>query len=409
MSVRPSRHDASYPDYAGEARRRLSQFRNANILAVAATGLLFALWISPAPGRAQAPTMAESQAATSKPNQSGARRPSSTAASKPATEPSTSAVESAREAAGEVHNMWTRALAWLPRLGIAIIILFIAALIARVVRWMVRRGLRSWERKDALSAILGVVIVLLAVGIALSIIAGDARALVGSIGLTGLALSWALQTPIESFTGWLLNSFKLYYRVGDRIRVGEIFGDVYTVDFLTTTIWEAGGPGKAVQGSQPTGALITFPNLEVLRSNIINYTRAFPYVWDEVTFGVGNDSDLAYAMRTIQEVAKRLLGDRMRAPVAKYRHVLGLHQLELDVADEPQVYVALAESWTNISVRYVVPTRERRQWASELTVAVTAEMNKPEHARRIKPSYPRSQVELLNPPSAEVHSAPGRE
>ena len=32
--------------------------------------------------------------------------------------------------------------------------------------------------------------------------------------------SLPLQTPIESFTGWLLNSFRGYYRVGDRIEVG---------------------------------------------------------------------------------------------------------------------------------------------------------------------------------------------
>jgi hypothetical protein len=38
---------------------------------------------------------------------------------------------------------------------------------------------------------------LLALGMALSVIAGDARALVGSVGLAGLALPWALPAPIE--------------------------------------------------------------------------------------------------------------------------------------------------------------------------------------------------------------------
>lgn len=55
------------------------------------------------------------------------------------------------------------------------------------------------------------------------------------------AASWALQTPIESFTGWLLNAFRAYYGVGDRVAVGDVFGDVFSIDILTTTVWEAGG------------------------------------------------------------------------------------------------------------------------------------------------------------------------
>jgi small-conductance mechanosensitive channel len=147
-----------------------------------------------------------------------------------------------------------------------------------IVRPPLRRLLASWTRANAISALAGVLIWILAISAALSVIVGDPRTLLGSVGLIGLALSWALQQPIESFTAWLLNSFRGYYRVGDRIAVGDVFGDVYRIDFLTTTVWEAGGPDKPVQGAQPTGALVTFPNSEVLRANVTNYTRDFPYV-----------------------------------------------------------------------------------------------------------------------------------
>lgn len=88
-----------------------------------------------------------------------------------------------------------------------------------------------------------------------------------------------------------------------RIEVGDVFDDVYRIDVLATTVWESGGPGKAVGGSQPTGALVTFPNREILRSNIINYSRDFPYVWDEVTFAVANESDLDYTIAVLRNAA----------------------------------------------------------------------------------------------------------
>lgn len=97
-----------------------------------------------------------------------------------------------------------------------------------------------------------------------------------------------------------MNSFRRYSRVGDRIAVG----DVYRIDVLTTTVWEADGSGQSVVAARATGALITFPNWEVLRSNIVNYTRDFPYVWDEVTINVANESDLGYAARITAATAR---------------------------------------------------------------------------------------------------------
>lgn len=389
-----------FPDYATAARRRLRGFRRSSALAIATTGLLLALWVSA--GQSQEQDHPNAPAPELLPAESAASAESAPAAAEAdaAKDADADPVTSVREATGTVRDLLGRAWGLLPKLLIAILIMVVAALLARLVRRVVRRSLRSWSRSSAVSALAGVAIYLLALGAALSVIAGDARALVGSVGLTGLALSWALQTPIESFTGWLLNSFKGYYRIGDRIAVGDVFGDVYAIDFLTTTVWEAGGPGKPVQGAQPTGALITFPNLEVLRNNIVNYTREFPHVWDEVTFGLANESDLGYAADVIRRVAAGTLGGAMRAAAGEYRRILSGRGLDFDVSDEPQVYLALAEAWTNATVRYIVPARERRHWASALIQAVTAELAKPEHARRVRASYPRTQVELLHPGAA---------
>lgn len=293
-----------------------------------------------------------------------------------------------------LNELGTSFLAFLPRILLVVLLLVTAAVITRLAGAAFDRLLGRWERVVAIKALTRLVLFILAGVAALSVLTGSVRAVVGSVGLLGLAASWALQTPIESFTGWLLNSFRGYYRVGDRIAVGDVFGDVYRIDVLTTTVWEAGGPGKPVTAAQPTGALITFPNWEVLRSNIVNYSRDFPYVWDEVSINVANESDLAYTSRVLHDTARRVLGESMAAAVQQYQQLLAAERLAYEVEELPQVYLSSAESWTDCTVRYLVPVRSRRRWSSTLVLEVAKELERPEHRGRILPVYPRTEVKL---------------
>jgi small conductance mechanosensitive channel len=311
---------------------------------------------------------------------------------------------SLEEATDTMRGLINGLVSVMPKVIVALLLLLIAWLLSIAVRVLLHRLLSGWEKSEAVSAMVRIALFLLAIGAGLSVISGDAMALVGSVGLIGLALSWALQTPIESFTGWVLNALRGYYRPGDRIEVGDVFGDVYRIDVLNTTVWEAGGPGKAVAGAQPTGALVTFPNWEILRSSIINYSRDFPYVWDEITVTVANESDLDYTVDVIRAVAEQVVGPRMQQPATEYGVLLERQHLAQGVEDKPQVYVALADTTTAMTVRYLVPVKERRRWSTDLLLAVSRELAKPVHRGRILAGYPRTKIDLLsaeNCPNAE--------
>jgi small conductance mechanosensitive channel len=345
------------------------------VLAVALTALLFMVWGVPLELLGQEPT-------------DGATTPRAVDDLLVETDPRVAM----DEATGTVRDLVYSFYAFLPRLLLVAALLGLAALIARVTRGVLERTLRGWERTAAVTAVTRLIVFLLAAVAALSILAGDVRAVVGSLGLLGLAASWALQTPIESFTGWLLNSFRGYYRVGDRISVGDVFGDVYRIDVLTTTVWEAGGAGKPVEAAQATGALITFPNWEVLRSNVINYSRDFPHVWDEIVINVANESDLAYCAEVIETTARRVLGDQMQDAAQRYEQLLRAERLAFAVEEVPRVYFSSEDSWTDCTLRYLVPVRSRRHWSSLLTLEVSRAIARPEHAGRILPVYPRREV-----------------
>ncbi|MCX2741277.1 mechanosensitive ion channel family protein [Pontibacter anaerobius] len=393
------------------AKNRLKNFRQATILAVAVTGFIMLLFAPSEAGLAQDGEQEAVDTVAIVEEVAVADLVAPDSAMDTAAEDTTSQILSGKEAAGEaigaLQGLWDSFFYNLPKMLIALGTLLLAWGVVRLLRLLLQKVLGRWERSNAIISLLSIAVWLLAIGIAISVVAGDIRALVGSLGLIGLALSWSLQTPIESFTGWLLNSFQGYYRVGDRVRVGDVFGDVYRIDFLTTTVWEIGAPYQPgfVLAEQPTGRLVTFPNNEILTGTVINLTRDFPYVWDELAFGVANESDISLATEVLGKVAEQLLGNYMVTPARNYAALLKRAGLDYNIADKPQVFISLEESWTNIIIRYLVGARERRKWKSELSMRLTKETAKPEYRNKIIPVYPRQQVQFINQMGMPVEAA----
>ncbi|MCC9138610.1 mechanosensitive ion channel family protein [Pontibacter silvestris] len=380
------------------AENRLKNFRQASVLAVALTGFILLIFSPSEAGLAQdAPQQEDAPDSVAVIDEVAADE---TASADSLDAPSSK--EAADEAIGALQDMWDSFYYNFPKIIIAIVTLILAWLLARLLRMLLHSLIGRWHSSSAIISLVNISVWLFAIGIAFSVVAGDIRALLGSFGLIGLALSWSLQTPIESFTGWLLNSFQGYYRVGDRIRVGEVFGDVYRIDFLTTTVWEIGAPYQSgfVQAEQPTGRLVTFPNNEILSGTVINLTGDFPYVWDELAIAVANESDIQLSMQVLENVALNLLGSYMEEPARQYSQLVQKAGLGDFVNEKPQVFLSLDDSWTNVIIRYLVGARERRKWKSELIFRTSQELAKPEYMNRIIPVYPRQQVQFINPNGA---------
>lgn len=391
------------------AESRLKQFKKATILAVALTGFLLLLFSPSETGFSQNTPQTDSvEMAGDFSGDTGISNTTGKTEEIPLT-----SEEATNEAIGALQNLWQNFVSNLPKILIALSILFLAWLITRLLKYSLQQILQKWSTTDAIITIVMISVWIFAVGIAFSVLAGDIRAIVGSFGLIGLALSWSLQTPIESFTGWLLNSFQRYYKVGDRIRVGEVFGDVYSIDFLTTTVWEIGSPHQPgfVNAEQPTGRLVTFPNNEILAGTVINLTGDFPYVWDELAIAIANESQMRVAMQVVGKVANDLLGDYMVDPAQQYRKIMIRARLKDEVADKPQVFVVANNSWTDLVIRYLVGARERRKWKTELYLRVTEELAKPDYKDIIIPVYPRQQLQLINsngiPANFQKHKGAG--
>lgn len=202
-----------------------------------------------------------------------------------------------------------------------------------------------------------------------------------SLGVVGFAVTFALQQPMFSLIGWAYIMIKRPYQVGDRVAIEESKGDVVSVDFLVTTLWEVNG--ELVTSHQPSGRTVTLPNSVVLSSHVHNYSRQeFPYVWNELPVQVAYETDLAFARSLLADVADDLLGDEMARHITAYRHQLDETPVELEVNERPTVNVHQRESWVELRVRYLVDPHRTQAVRNELYVRALSALN--EHPDRVQ-------------------------
>jgi small-conductance mechanosensitive channel len=243
-------------------------------------------------------------------------------------------------------------------------------LLARVLRRLVRRLGHDLERERAefwtRQTINLCTAVVLLVGL-MSIWFDDPGRLATGLGLVTAGLAFALQKVVTAVAGYFVILRGRVFNVGDRIVMGGVRGDVIALDFTQTTIMEMGQP-PPVQGAEPpvwvrsreyTGRVVTVTNSKIFDEPIYNYTRDFPYIWEELVLPIGYSADRERAEAILLSVAER--------------HTVSLAALGQDALDEmqrryllkpadmrPRVYYRLTDNWLELTVRFIVKDHEIR-------------------------------------------------
>ncbi|MEY2410364.1 MAG: hypothetical protein QOF48_3034 [Verrucomicrobiota bacterium] len=247
---------------------------------------------------------------------------------------------------------------------------------ARAIRIYAISRLHNAVSRFNLERILKLAVGVAIVFIAVSVLFVNWYTAVVSLGLISLILGFALQTPISSFIGWIYILTRAPYRVGDRIQIGDIRGDVIDVSYLDTTLWEIGG--RHLSTDHPSGRLIKFPNSNVFSTAVINYSwPLFPYIWDEIAFSIAYESDLEFVSATMQSIAEEELGESMMEKVKIYRDLLARTPVDdLDVQERPVVVFRVnPNTWLDAIVRYLVDPKKAGSVKSRLTRKLLAQLN----------------------------------
>ncbi len=218
---------------------------------------------------------------------------------------------------------------------------------------------------------------------------GHIQSLGISIGVFSAGVAIALQQPITSVVGWLVILYKRPYKVGDRIVVRDIRGDVAEITAFYTVLREF---GREMQGDDPTGVKITIPNNIILTEPILNYTSDFPYVWDYVSVAVTYESDVALARELVRKASLDVLGESMRKAVERMRPYLYGTPQEAELSEEPHIYTKFADSSVVLDVKYICRANKKRAVRSDISSKILESFNLPENRGKVTIAYPHTEL-----------------
>jgi small conductance mechanosensitive channel len=191
-------------------------------------------------------------------------------------------------------------VAFLPRLGLGLLVYIITRWISSWATRLLRRRLTGQDAEEELIILLQMLtrwgIQALGIILALEQLApGRLSTLLAGLGIAGVTIGFALQDVAKNFIAGILLLLTRPFEIGDTIEVAGYTGKVLAIDLRSTEMREV------------DGRFVVIPNTEVYASPIVNFTRA-PRRRIKLPLGITIDTDLDLATRTTLAAILKLNG-----------------------------------------------------------------------------------------------------
>lgn len=199
---------------------------------------------------------------------------------------------------GSVQTAFARlaesAITVVPRAIAAFLVIAAFGLLATGVRWLLRvifrRVVSDLTLENLVKQLAYYAVWALGILVAVDALGFRPQTVVTGLGLTSLALGFALKDIISNFVSGLLILALRPFQIGDQIIVEGVEGSVERIRLRATEIRTYGG------------RLVLVPNAELFTSRVTNNT-ASPVRRGRVRLFLGYDADLRRAMAVIREAA----------------------------------------------------------------------------------------------------------
>lgn len=270
------------------------------------------------------------------------------------------------------------------------ILIFLAyLLLTRASRFLLRRQVDDAARRYSLAKMLNYSLTLLALLVVVKIWLQEHVNLATYLGIVSAGLAIALQAPIVDMAAWLFLIIRQPFRVGDRIQIGDLRGDVIDIRLYMFTVLEI---GNWVDAEQSTGRVVHVPNGLIFKETLANYTQGFEFVWNEIPVTITFESNWKKARKLLKKIADEQVDkldkdmkQQLRELDDKWRIVF--HHLT------PIVWLKVVDSGVTLTIRHLVKVRQRRSTEERLWLSVLDAFGQEDD---IDLAYPTQRV-FLNP------------
>jgi small-conductance mechanosensitive channel len=100
-------------------------------------------------------------------------------------------------------------------------------------------------------------------------------------------------------------------------------------------------------------------NAFVFKGAVYNYSKDFPFIWDEVDILISYRSNVELAKQIVTSVASGLLNEYVVVFKKQWEQIVNKFYIE-DAMLDPTLAISLTDNWVKFNLRYIVDHIKRR-------------------------------------------------
>jgi small-conductance mechanosensitive channel len=193
------------------------------------------------------------------------------------------------------------------RLGILLLVLGVVFALAQAWHRAVLKYVQDTRRRYQLLLLRKIALWSLVVVIVGFTFASELNSIVTFAGLITAGLAVAMQSVLVSIVGYFFLIGKYGIRVGDRVQIGEVNGEIIELGMVRMYLMEFAGQGSA----SPTGRVAAFPNSVVFQvsAGLFKQIPGVAFGWHDITLNVPAGVDYSQVKEKLFAAANEALAD----------------------------------------------------------------------------------------------------
>jgi small-conductance mechanosensitive channel len=238
------------------------------------------------------------------------------------------------------------------RLGVLLVALLVLFAAAELWRRLVLRYIQDSRRRYQLLLLRRIALwslVVIVVGIAF---ASELGSIVTFAGLITAGIAVAMQSVLVSIVGYFFLIGKYGIRVGDRVQIGEVTGEVIDLGLVRMYLMELGAKGT----TGPTGRVVAFANSVVFQvsSGLFKQISGVNFSWREMVLTLPPGADVGAMKERLVAVVTEALKDYHGEILRQTKEIARTTRSSSAGDAQPQVQLHFSATGVEAHVRYPV-------------------------------------------------------